>query len=84
VTKGTAVRTLLDLADHDAVFAFYAGNDANDWDALEAVAELGGIAVGIGARAPATAQFRLPNEAALKDLLLTLMEQLDSTWSSDP
>ena len=54
----------------------YSGDDANDADALEAAAALGGIAIGIGVRAPATATHRLPSPRDLLAFHETLLASL--------
>jgi trehalose-phosphatase len=67
-TKGSAVRAVAgDVGPGGLVF--YAGDEANDADAFAAAAGLGGVSVGIGPRAPATAQYRLPDPEALVELL---------------
>ncbi|MBL8796410.1 MAG: trehalose-phosphatase [Planctomycetia bacterium] len=67
-TKGTALGMMVEDAGTDAV-PVYAGDGPNDVDAVEAAHRLGGLTLGIGAEAPAAAQHRLPNPAALWRLL---------------
>jgi trehalose-phosphatase len=75
-TKGTALRRLTTHAGTGAV-PLYAGDEANDADALEAAADLRGVALGIGPRAPATARQHLPDPAALHALLARLLHLLE-------
>jgi trehalose-phosphatase len=75
-TKGSAVRALAAHAGSGAV-PLYAGDEANDRDALEAVAALGGVAIGVGPRAPSVAYFRLPDSAAFVKLLSGLLEAIE-------
>jgi hypothetical protein len=56
----------------------YAGDDANDRDALETATALGGLALGIGPQAPATAQHRLPGPAALVKFLVGFLGALSA------
>jgi trehalose 6-phosphate phosphatase len=74
-TKGSAVRRVVAQAGPGAL-PLYAGDDANDGDALEAAAALGGIALGIGPRAPSSAQHRLPDPATLAGFLSRFLEAL--------
>jgi len=76
-TKGTAVRMIAENVGPGA-FPLYAGDEANDRDALEAATALGGIALGIGSRAPSTSECRLPDPAALVQFLAELLESLDA------
>ena len=57
-TKGTALRAIVDHVAGAAVLPLYAGDDANDAEALLAAADLGGIAIGVGPRAPSLARYR--------------------------
>jgi trehalose 6-phosphate phosphatase len=77
VTKGTAVRRMVAHAGPGAL-PFYAGDDANDRDALEAATALGGLALGIGPRAPSVAHHRLPDPAALMRFLDGFLQALES------
>ena len=76
-SKGTAVRLI--LADFVAAtdMLFYAGDGANDSEAIAEVAEMGGITVGIGPDAPEAAEFRLPDHAVLRDFLGRLDDSLE-------
>lgn len=69
--KGTAVRRILQYAGADAI-PLYAGDEANDEDALAAAAALGGVAVGIGPRCPKSAQHQLDDPTILIHLLRRL------------
>ena len=64
-TKGTALRMIVEHVGARAVLPLYAGDDANDADALLAAADLGGIAIGVGPRAPSLARYRLPDALSL-------------------
>lgn len=81
-SKGTAIRMI--LADCDAVndVLFYAGDSANDVEAVEEVAAMGGITLGIGPDAPFAAQYRLPDPAALRVFLGDLDASLKKRASS--
>lgn len=73
--KGTALRTIVESVG-GAPIPFYAGDEANDADALQAAAELHGIGVGVGPRAPDVAQHRLADPQALQDVLVDLSRRL--------
>jgi trehalose 6-phosphate phosphatase len=75
--KGTAVRLI--LADFGATsdVLLYAGDGANDADAMNEVAAMGGITLGIGLSAPSNATCRLPNQAALMEFLTILDSALE-------
>lgn len=75
--KGTAIRLI--LADFGATsdVLFYAGDGANDVEAIEEVAAMGGITVGIGTDVPSTVSYRLPNQAALLGFLADLDASLE-------
>lgn len=75
-TKGTALRLILEHVGGTAVLPLYAGDDANDADALLAAADLGGVAIGIGPRAPSLAPYRLPNACSLGSVLDVLLDML--------
>jgi trehalose-phosphatase len=74
-TKGSAVQRIVTSAGRDAI-PLYAGDEANDRDALETAAALGGVAIGVGPRAPSSADYRLPDPAALLSLLHSFREAL--------
>ena len=75
-TKGTALRRIVAHVGGTAVLPLYAGDDANDADALLAAADLGGIAIGIGPRAPSLADYRLPDPWSLGCVLDVLLDML--------
>jgi trehalose 6-phosphate phosphatase len=81
-SKGTAIRMI--LADCGAVdeVLFYAGDGTNDVQAVEEVAAMGGITLGIGPDAPFAAQYRLPDPAALRMFLGDLDASLKKRASS--
>ncbi len=70
-SKGSAVEWLLDRLDGET-FPFYAGDSANDLEAIQVVADRGGLAVGVGPDVP-TAQHTVPTPDALIDLLAGLL-----------
>lgn len=71
-TKGTAVGMILAHLGAGGEQLLYAGDSANDADAMEVVAAAGGTVLGIGPRAPSLAQYRLPDHAALQTFLTCL------------
>jgi trehalose-phosphatase len=73
--KGTALRAIV-AAGGEPATVLYAGDAANDAHALAAAAELGGVALGIGPEPPLEAADRLPDPAALTELLVALAEAL--------
>ena len=89
-TKGTAVRLFLDALPLRSRLVLYAGDHANDLDAIEAVEGLagitiagtanGGITIGIGEHAPPVAKFRMDSPrqfgAWLTDLETALRGQV--------
>ena len=68
--KGTAVRAKAQAIGQEALI-FYAGDSANDTEALEVVAALGGIAVRVGAAAP-PARYCLEGPGELLEFLIAL------------
>jgi len=74
--KGTALRAIVAHSGNEPATVLYAGDAANDAHALAAAAELGGIALGVGPEPPAVANYRLPDPAALTELLVALAEAL--------
>jgi trehalose-phosphatase len=76
-SKGESLRQIMGLQPPHCL-PFYAGNDANDAEALRTATELGGVAVGIGPVAPHTARHRLPDTESLVDSLLSLYSMVDS------
>jgi trehalose-phosphatase len=79
--KGTAVQLILADLAIQSDFVLYAGDGANDAEGIEAVAGMGGITLGIGPHAPAAAEYRLANHAALQALLARLDASLEKTKS---
>jgi len=77
--KGGAVQHLLDDLGHDLSNAalFFAGDDLSDEDAFRVLRDMpNATTVAVGGRVPTSAaQFRLPNPAATRALLRTLLEQ---------
>ena len=77
-TKGSALEMIVDRIGANTILPLYAGDDANDADALSAAAVRGGVAIGIGPRAPLTAQYHLPDPSSLGRYLDTLLEMLQA------
>jgi trehalose 6-phosphate phosphatase len=75
--KGTAVSMIVGHIHPDRYALLYAGDSANDADALEAVIALGGIGIGVGPEAPLVAQHRVADPATLQRLLRDLDQGLD-------
>ena len=75
-TKGTAVHRIIQDVGTNTM-PFYAGDGANDSEAMEAVRSLGGITLGIGSQPPSAALARLPDPQALMNFLQTLLENLE-------
>lgn len=75
-SKGTAVRQMAEHAGPGPVAPCYFGDHANDASAFDAVAALGGVAVGVGPAAPASARFRLADPRAVHELLSSLLVAL--------
>jgi trehalose-phosphatase len=78
-TKATALRMIVAHVNRGIVLPLYAGDEANDADALATAAELGGVAIGVGRLAPATAQFVLPDAVAFGTCVDALHEMLVAT-----
>ena len=78
-TKGTAIRLIVAHVGHTGTLPLYAGDEANDADALTTAAQLGGVAIGVGQLAPDTAQHFLRNPLALSGCLDTLLGMLVAT-----
>jgi trehalose-phosphatase len=74
--KGTAIHMIVNDVGSNAL-ALYAGDNANDADSMEAVRALGGITIGIGAQAPATAACCLPDPSALAAFLQSFLEKVE-------
>jgi trehalose 6-phosphate phosphatase len=78
-TKGSALRMIVAYVGGNALVPLYAGDEANDADALTIAAQLGGVAIGVGPLAPATAQHLLPDPLALRCCLEALLKMLIAT-----
>jgi trehalose 6-phosphate phosphatase len=76
-TKGTAVRHILQQYGLYGSGILYAGDAANDAEALEAVREMGGVTLGVGSTAPAAAEYRLADSEACVGFLKQLLDGLD-------
>ncbi len=74
--KGTAVSTIVHYLRPASYALLYAGDSANDAQALRTAAILGGIGIGIGPDAPRVAQYSLPDTDALHGLLSELERRL--------
>jgi trehalose 6-phosphate phosphatase len=79
--KGTALRQIVAVIGGPAI-PLYAGDGGNDTAAFEAVANLGGVSLGVGAGAPACAQHRLSDPAELVSFLTGLAEALEDQRST--
>ena len=75
-TKGSAVHRIIQDVGTNTL-PFYAGDGANDAEAMDAVRALGGITVGIGSQPPSASLARLPDPHALMNFLQTLLENLE-------
>jgi trehalose-phosphatase len=71
-TKGTAVRTIVGRLSGGVAAVLYAGDAESDREAFRAALALGGVAVGVGPRAPAEARHRLSGPVALARLVARL------------
>jgi trehalose-phosphatase len=78
-TKGTALRMILAHIGDRAVLPLYAGDEANDADALMTAAQLGGVAIGVGQVAPSTAHYRLADPLAFSRCVDSLLNMLVAT-----
>jgi trehalose 6-phosphate phosphatase len=74
--KGSAVRMIVQDIGPGAV-SFYAGDHVNDNEAMQAVLDLGGVALGIGPSAPLASCDRLLDPSALIGFLQNLVERID-------
>ncbi len=85
-TKANCVQRLMVEFAVQGPDVFYAGNAANDAEALELVRQMRGIAVGIGPQSPDTAEYRLPDPAALVTLLIQFSKALavKTTFAAAP
>lgn len=78
-TKGNAVSMIVEHSGPGSV-PLYAGDEANDEEALTAARALGGFALGIGAHAPAVAVRRLPAPNGLMGFLRHLLDGLHALY----
>jgi trehalose 6-phosphate phosphatase len=81
-TKSSALFKIIEVIQRTGarnVLPLCAGDAANDADVLRAADALGGIAIGVGARAPATARYRLRTPRQLGDYLDALTVMLLAT-----
>jgi trehalose 6-phosphate phosphatase len=74
LTKGSAMRRLMEQAPFRGRTPIFAGDDSTDEDAFEVVNGLGGISVRVGEEAPTAARFRLANPDELRGWLLQVAE----------
>jgi trehalose 6-phosphate phosphatase len=73
--KGSALRLIVDSIG-SPVIPLYAGDSANDAEAIATVIELGGVALGIGPEAPPSAHHQLNDPIALICFLTSLEQAL--------
>jgi trehalose-phosphatase len=74
--KGTAVAMIVRHLRASNYLLLYAGDSANDVEAMETATALGGIAVGIGPDAPSAAQLHLQGPRDLHEMLVDLVRGL--------
>jgi len=77
IHKGTAVRAFVAQAGPGPLRVVFAGNDANDEEAMAEAVRCGGYAIGVGPSAPAAAQ-SLAGPAALTAWLEVLAAGLSA------
>jgi len=70
LTKGSAIRQLMERAPFRDRIPIFAGDDTTDEDAFEVVNGLGGISLRVGEEAPTAAKFRLTSPDQLRGWLL--------------
>lgn len=76
--KAAALQRISEDAARDAI-PFYAGDEANDTEALQLAADLGGLAVGVGPNAPPSAQVFLESPRALVQVLHRFIDEVEVT-----
>ncbi|MGQ0634109.1 MAG: trehalose-phosphatase [Planctomycetaceae bacterium] len=76
-SKGTAVELALEHAVRSPCTALYAGDEANDAEAVAVMNARGGVTVGVGPQAPPAVQHRLPDPAALAAAMESLRLRLE-------
>lgn len=74
-TKGDAVRKMIERAG-EPVFVFYAGDAANDREALEAATAHGGLALGVGPLAPSAATVHVSDPETLVHWIDALLHSI--------
>lgn len=70
LTKGAAIRQLMERAPFRDRIPIFAGDDTTDEDAFEVVNGLGGISLRVGDQVPTAAKFRLATPDQLRGWLL--------------
>jgi len=70
LTKGAALRRLMEYAPFRGRTPIYAGDDCTDEDAFDVVNGLGGISIRVGAAAPTAATYQMPDPNQLRGWLL--------------
>lgn len=76
--KGTAVRMIVESVGATDPLVLYAGDSANDADAIAAVVKMAGITVGVGSEAPSAAQVCIGWPRDLIDFLAELAAELET------
>jgi trehalose 6-phosphate phosphatase len=74
LTKGSAMRRLMERAPFSDRIPIFAGDDTTDEDAFEVVNSLGGISVRVGEEVPTAAKFRLATPDQLRGWLLEVVD----------
>jgi trehalose 6-phosphate phosphatase len=74
LTKGAAMRRLMERAPFRDRTPIFAGDDSTDEDAFELVNGLGGISLRVGEEAPTAAKFRLADPDQLRSWLLQVAD----------
>jgi trehalose 6-phosphate phosphatase len=74
LTKGSAMRRLMERAPFRDRIPIFAGDDTTDEDAFEVVNGLGGISLRVGDDAPTAAKFRLASPDQLRSWLLEVAD----------
>jgi trehalose 6-phosphate phosphatase len=74
LTKGSAMRRLMEQAPFRDRIPIFAGDDTTDEDAFEVVNGLGGISLRIGEQAPTAAKYRLASPDQLRSWLLEVAD----------
>lgn len=74
LTKGSAIRRLMEQRPFRGRTPIFAGDDSTDEDAFEVVNRLGGISVRVGEEAPTAAKYRLADPDRLRGWLLEIVQ----------